>query len=178
MEAILKKMRKLLPGSSAVGSSQPSAQAATPTRPKEMSQKAFKEMKAHIEQRKVQEALVEATKIEVLVLEVRPAELPTAKPAVVPAAIPTTKAKKTEKDLDTKMTSSKPSSQKKSERKKKKEPTLESEDEEESMEETRSFGGDEEEEPVTHLPEKKPQMGTRSTNQEKKPESSFKTPGF
>ena len=108
IEATLGEMRKLLPGSSATGPSQPSAQVTTSTSPKEVSQKAFEEMKARIQQRKVQEALAKAAKIEVLVSEVRPMKLPTAKPVVVPAATPTAKAMKTKKDLDTKTTSSMP----------------------------------------------------------------------
>ena len=102
-------------------------------------------------------------------------ELATAKPIAVLAATPTAKAKKTEKDLDTKTTSSESSSQRKSEKKKKKEPLLKSEDEEESTEEIGSSGGDKNEESVTPPLEKKPRMGTCSTNLKKKPESSFKT---
>ena len=121
---------------------------------------------------------MEAVKIEVPVPKVRPAELPITKPAIVLTTTPIAKAKKTKKDSDTKTISFEPSSQRKSERKKKKEPTPKSEDEEESTEETRSSRGDEEEEPITSPPEKKTRMGIHSTDQKKKPESSFKTPGF
>ena len=58
-------------------------------------------------------------------------------------ATPIAKVKKTEKDTEIKMTSSKPSSQRRSGRKKK-EPSLESEQEEESTKETGSFERDKE----------------------------------
>ena len=48
METTLGEMWKLLPGSSAAGLSRPSVQETSPPRPKEMSQKAFEEMKARI----------------------------------------------------------------------------------------------------------------------------------
>ena len=176
MEVTLGEMQKLLPGSSTAGLSRPSIQAATPPPPKEMSQQQFEELKACVQQHRVQEVIAEATKIEVPTPEVPPMELPTTKPVAVPTATPTAKAKKTEKDLDTKTTSSKLSSQRKNKRKKKKEPSPEFKDEEESTEEIGSSGGDEEEEPVTPPPVKRPRMGTCSTDQKKKPESSFKTP--
>ena len=94
--------------------------------------------------------------------------------AEFPTTTPTAKVKKTEKDMETKTISSRPSLQKKSGRKKKKEPLQESEQEEESTKETGSSGGDKEEEPATPPLDKRQKMDTWSSDK-KKSGSTFKT---
>ena len=122
MEMTLGEMRKLFSRSLIEGLSRLPVQAATSPSPKETSQKQWEELKARIQQRRVQEVIAEVAKIEVPPLGVPPVEFPTAIPAVVPATTPTAKVMKMEKDLETKTTSSKPSSQRRSGRRKKKEP--------------------------------------------------------
>ena len=114
----------------------------------------FEELKDRLQQRKVQEAITTAARIEVPVPGVWPAELPT--PLAVLAISPTAKGKKTEKEPESKAASFEPSSRKQDSKKKAKEPMPEEEKEEEStVEDIGSSKGDaeSEEEPSTPPPE-------------------------
>ena len=118
-------------------------------------------MKDRFQQRRIQEIIQEVAKIEVLVPEVRPTEVPAAKPS-------SSKGKK-KVDSETKVVSFEASSARKSDKKKKKEPSLEPEEEEELTTGTWSSKGDaeSEEEPSTPPPKPKARMGTRSTDKKK-----------
>ena len=109
METILGEIWKLLPGlSTASRSSQPSIPTAKHQPQKEATHQLFEELKDRLQQRKVQEAIMTAVRIEVPVLEVQLAELPT--PSAILAASPTAKGKKMEKEPTSRAASSEPSS--------------------------------------------------------------------
>ena len=110
METTLVDIRKLVSRSQA-GPSRPPLLLTTPQKEKQV-----KELKTLLQQRLIKEVIAKVAKI----------EIPTAVSATTPIAA---KAKKTEKDSETKMTSSKPSSQRKSSKKKTKEPSPELEEE-------------------------------------------------
>ena len=123
MEAALVDIRKLVSGLP-TGSSQ-----APPPPPKETprKEKPLDEVKTPLSQRPGKESTAKAARMEVLAIE-------------FPTAAPTTKAKKMEKDSDTKTINSEPSAQqRRSGRKLKKEPSPESEEEEESTRRNRKF---------------------------------------
>ena len=100
MEATLVEMRKLLPGTSAPGTSQPPTQAVIPPSPKGKVQQMLNDLKDCLQERKVQEAVVVAAKIVV----------PT--PEVSPMAVlgVTPKGKSKERELESREASSKPAS--------------------------------------------------------------------
>ena len=97
MEITLGEMPKLFSESQAKGSSQPPLLLATLQNGKQ-----WKELRTCLQQRLVKEVIAEVARIEVL-----PAEFLVATPT---ATLVIVKTKKTEKDLDTKTTSSEPSS--------------------------------------------------------------------
>ena len=127
-------------------------------------EKQVEELRTLLQQCPIKEVIAEVAKIEVPLV-------------VTPAATPAIgKTKKTKKDLDTKMPSSKPSLFRRSVKKKMKEPSPESEEEEESTEETGSSRGDvesrEEDKPATPLPKKKKRMDTRASTRRSLPQPS------
>ena len=85
METTLTEMRKLLPGPSAAGMSQPQPQTATAPSSKGKAQQMMDSLKDRLQDRKVQEAIVAAAKIVVPTPEVSA--------AIVPEATPKGKAK-------------------------------------------------------------------------------------
>ena len=158
MEAAVVDIWKLVSGSP-TGSSQ-----TPPPPPKETpkKEKPLDEVKTPLLQWVGKESAAEVARMEVPIVE-------------FPAAASTAKAKKTEKDSDTKTTNFEPSTQsRRSRRKVKKEPSLESEEEEESTEGTGSFGGDDEEEPTILPLDKRQRMDTKASHK-KKSSSAFKT---
>ena len=88
MEETLGEMRKLLPGPTAVGTSQPQPQTIAAPSPKGKAQQMMDSFKERLQQRKVQEAVAAAAKITV--------PTPKVSPAAVPVASPSAKGKKTE----------------------------------------------------------------------------------
>ena len=117
----------------------------------------------------IKEAMAQAAKIQVPLLEIQP--------AVVPAASTSAKEKRKAKS-ETKVVSSEPSSARKSERGKKKwEPSTEPEEEEESTAATGSSEGGtelEDEEPLATPPTEKRSMNTWSSDKKALP-SIYKT---
>ena len=160
MEATLVEMRKLLPGPSIPRTSQLPTQAAIPPSPKGKAQQMLDDLKGHLQERKVQEAVAAATKIVV--------PTPKVSPAVVPEATP--KGKSKEKELESQAASSEPASQK-SGKKKAKVPLPEVEDLEEEEESTTEDNNesDKKELPSTPLLDQKTRrsMNTRSTDRKK-----------
>ena len=73
MEATLVEMRKLLPGTSTSGMSQPPTQAAVPPSPKGKAQQVLDDLKGCLQERKVHEAVAIAAKIVVPTSKVSPA---------------------------------------------------------------------------------------------------------
>ena len=127
-------------------------------------------MKDCLQQRKVQKAVTIAARIEVPVLGVRQAKMPT--PSAISAALPSAKEKKTETEPQSRVTSSKPSSRKQDNKKKAKEPMLEEEEDEESMaEDIKSSEGDvgSVKEPSTPPLEPTARMGLCSIDKKKPP---------
>ena len=166
METILEEMRKLLPKPSvAAGSSQPLVLAAKSQPQKEAMHQLFKELEDRLQQRKVQEAITTAVRIEVPVLGMRLAKLPM--PSAVLVASPTAKEKKTKKEPESRAASFEPSFWKQDSRKKVKEPMPEKE--ESTAKDIGSSEGDAEakEEPSTPPPEPAARMGLRSTDKKK-----------
>ena len=165
------EMQKLLPRlSAATGLSQPSIPAAKPQPQKEATHQLFEELKDRLQQRKVQEAITTAARIEVPISGMRLVEL--RMPSAILAASPMAKGKKTEKELESRAASSELSSRKQDSKKKAKEPMPKEEEEEESTaKDTRSSEGDAESEEEPSIPPPKPaaKMRLHSIHKKKPP---------
>ena len=167
METTLREMRKLLPGPSIVGMSQPQPQTAVAPSSKGKAQQMMDSLKDCLQDRKVQEAVAAAAKIMVLT--------PKVSALAVPEATPKGKAK--EKGSESRAASSDPASQR-SGKKKEKVPTLEIqelEEEEESAEEdtTKSEEG---EVPSTPPLDQKSKGREKRSSSKKKPVQVYRSP--
>ena len=168
METTLVEMRKLLPGPSTPGTSQPPLQAAVSPSSKGKVQQMMDNLKDHLQERKVQEAVVVTTKIVVPTLEVFPIAVPEATP----------KEKSKEKESESRATSLEHASQM-SGKKKAKVPTPEIEELKEEEESTAEDTTESEEEdvPSTPPPDQQPRKGVNTrSSRKKKPGPVYRSP--